>query len=61
LGFSRETTETLGNLGLKPKLGFQLTAAQINVQYGNFIARLEYKGFTVLLEVKKQLLLLRKS
>ncbi|WP_294297751.1 hypothetical protein [uncultured Chryseobacterium sp.] len=53
LGFSRETAETLGNLGLKPKLGFQSTAAPINVPYGNFITRLEYKGFTVFTGSKK--------
>jgi len=54
LGFSRETAETLGNLGLKPKLGFQSTAAPVNVPYGNFITRLEYKGFTVFRGSKKQ-------
>ncbi|WP_295213770.1 hypothetical protein [uncultured Chryseobacterium sp.] len=47
LGFSRETAETLRNLGLKPKLGFQSTAAPMNVPYGNFITRLEYKGFAI--------------
>ncbi|KFF21065.1 hypothetical protein [Chryseobacterium sp. JM1] len=53
LGFSRETAETLGNLGLKPKLGFQSTAAPMNIPYGNFITRLEYKGFTVFKGSKK--------
>lgn len=61
LGFSRETAETLGNLGLKPKLGFQSTAAPMNVPYGNFITRLEYKGVTVFEGSKKEVEVLAKK
>jgi hypothetical protein len=54
LGFSRETAETLGNLGLKPKIdGFRQTGASMNIPYGNFITRLEYKGFVVFRGSKK--------
>lgn len=62
LGFSKETSETLGNLGLKPKLdGFRSTAAPMNVPYGNFITRLEYKGFTVFRGSKKEVEALAKK
>ncbi|MDR2234706.1 MAG: hypothetical protein LBE92_01155 [Chryseobacterium sp.] len=55
LGFSKETSEILGNLGLKPKLdGFRQTGAGMNLPYGNFITRLEYKGFTVFRGSKKE-------
>lgn len=52
LGFSRETAETLGNLGLKPKTTFQQTTLNAGI-YGNFITRLEYKGFVVFRGSKK--------
>jgi len=54
LGFSKEAAETLGNLGLKPKLdGFRQTTLNAGI-YGNFITRLEYKGFTVFRGSKKE-------
>lgn len=53
-GFSRETAETLGNLGLKPKTVFEQTGLGANLPYGNFVTRLEYKGFTVFKGSKKQ-------
>ncbi len=52
LGFSRETAETLGNLGLKPKNTFQQTTFNAGI-YGNFITRLEYKRFVVFKGSKK--------
>jgi hypothetical protein len=38
---------------LKPKTVFQQTGAGMNVPYGNFITRLEYKGFVVFRGSKK--------
>ncbi len=52
LGFSRETAETLGNFGLKPKTTFQQTTLNAGI-YGNFITRLEYKGFVIFKGSKK--------
>lgn len=61
MGFSKETAETLGNLGLKPKLdGFRQTTLNVGV-YGNFITRLEYKGFTVFRGTKKEVEALAKE
>jgi len=60
LGFSREIAETLGNLGLKPKTTFQQTTFNAGI-YGNFITRLEYKGFTVFTGSKKQVEALAKK
>jgi hypothetical protein len=61
LGFSRETAETLGNLGLKPKIdGFRQKTLNAGI-YGNFITRLEYKGFTVFRGSKKQVETLAKK
>ncbi|OVE54729.1 hypothetical protein B0E34_18070 [Chryseobacterium mucoviscidosis] len=61
LGFSKETAETLGNLGLKPKLGFRQTGFGMSVPYGNFITRLEYKGVTVFEGSKKEVEALAKK
>lgn len=61
LGFSKETAETLGDLGLKPKLGFRQTGFGMSVPYGNFITRLEYKGFTVFEGSKKEVTTLAKE